>query len=309
MARFFNVLLSFTIFYLYSVGSVFANESFVLDLHAVYAKKSSILKIRSSKVMVVNQESGEVIYQKNAYSKGSIASLTKLMTAMVIIDSGLDLNKKIRISKLDIDKLKGTGSRLTIGTKLSRIDLLKIALMSSDNRAASALSRSYHSGKKGFIRAMNVKALQLGMHNSKFKDPTGLDKRNISTARDLVRMVSAAYQYPLIRKMTTTASGKVRVGRKRQTIGFMNTNSLVRKGIWDIGLSKTGFIREAGRCLVMQTNINGQPIIMVLLNSYGKYTRIADAKRIRKWMEKTFSTENKIAESSLVTSPVLLLSS
>jgi len=309
MAQFFKVLLSFTIFCIYSVGSVFANESFVLDLPAVYAKKSSILKVRSSKVMVVNQESGEVIYQKNAYSKGSIASLTKLMTAMVIIDSGLDLNKKIRISKLDIDKLKGTGSRLTIGTKLSLIELLKIALMSSDNRAASALSRFYPSGKKGFIRAMNVKALQLGMHNSKFKDPTGLDKRNISTARDLVRMVSAAYQYPLIRKMTTTASGKVRVGRKRQTIGFMNTNSLVRKGIWDIGLSKTGFIREAGRCLVMQTNISGQPIIMVLLNSYGKYTRIADAKRIRKWMEKIFSTKNRIAESSLITSPVLLLSS
>ena len=169
--------------------------------------------------------------------------------------------------------------------------------MSSDNRAASALARSYPSGKKGFIKAMNIKALQVGMHNSKFQDPTGLDKRNISTARDLVRMVEAAYQYPLIREMTTTVSGKIRVGRKKQTIGFMNTNSLVRKGNWEIGLSKTGFIREAGRCLVMQTKINDQSVIMILLNSYGKYTRIADARRIRSWMEKKLTNTNKVANS------------
>jgi len=293
----FKIFLSFVLIYFFSINIILANKNFFSQINFQVAKKSSGLKVRSSKVMVVNHESGEVIYQKNAYAKASIASLTKLMTAMVMIDSGINLNEKIKISKLDIDKLKWTGSRLPVGTRLSRLALLKISLMSSDNRAASALSRSYPSGKRGFIKAMNIKALQIGMHNSKFKDPTGLDKRNISTARDLVRMVGAAYQYPLIREMTTTASGKVRVGRNKKTIGFMNTNSLVRKGNWVIGLSKTGFIREAGRCLVMQTKINGQSVIMVLLNSYGKYTRIADAKRIRNWMEKKSITTNKLTRT------------
>tara|TARA_B110000003_G_scaffold77566_1_gene79098 strand:- start:30 stop:941 length:912 start_codon:yes stop_codon:yes gene_type:complete len=298
MQSFFQTFLVLILFL--SSNLSLAQESTLSPAEIFYAKKSSKLIVRSSKAMVVNQDSGRVIYQKNAYSSASIASLTKLMTAMVIIDSGIDLNVKVKISKQDIDKLKWTGSRIPIGTKLSRLQLLKISLMSSDNRAASALSRSYPSGKKGFIKAMNIKALQLGMHNSKFKDPTGLDKRNISTARDLVRMVGAAYQYPLIRELTTTVSGKVRVGRKKQSIGFKNTNSLVRKGQWNIGLSKTGFIREAGRCLVMQTVINNEAVIMVLLNSYGKYTRIADAKRIKRWMEESLAIKNKITRNSTI---------
>ena len=298
MQSFSQTFLVFILFFSSSFSST--QESTLSTTEIFYAKKSSKLIVRSSKVMVVNQDSGRVIYQKNAYSTASIASLTKLMTAMVIIDSGIDLNVKVKISKQDIDRLKWTGSRIPIGTKLSRLQLLKISLMSSDNRAASALSRSYPSGKKGFIKAMNIKALQLGMHNSKFKDPTGLDKRNISTARDLVRMVGAAYQYPLIRKLTTIVSEKVRVGRKKQSIGFKNTNSLVRKGQWNIGLSKTGFIREAGRCLVMQTVINNEAVIMVLLDSYGKYTRIADAKRIRRWMEESLAIKNKITRNSTI---------
>ena len=298
MQSFFQTFLVLILFL--SSNLSLAQESTLSPAEIFYAKKSSKLIVRSSKAMVVNQDSGRVIYQKNAYSSASIASLTKLMTAMVIIDSGIDLNVKVKISKQDIDKLKWTGSRIPIGTKLSRLQLLKISLMSSDNRAASALSRSYPSGKKGFIKAMNIKALQLGMHNSKFKDPTGLDKRNISTARDLVRMVGAAYQYPLIRELTTTVSGKVRVGRKKQSIGFKNTNSLVRKGQWNIGLSKTGFIRKAGRCLVMQTVINNEAVIMVLLNSYGKYTRIADAKRIKRWMEESLAIKNKITRNSTI---------
>ena len=298
MQSFFQTFLVLILFF--SSSFSLAQEPTLSPAEIFYAKKSSKLIVRSSKAMVVNQDSGRVIYQKNAYSSASIASLTKLMTAMVIIDSGIDLNVKVKISKQDIDKLKWTGSRIPIGTKLSRLQLLKISLMSSDNRAASALSRSYPSGKKGFIKAMNIKALQLGMHNSKFKDPTGLDKRNISTARDLVRMVGAAYQYPLIRELTTTISGKVRVGRKKQSIGFKNTNSLVRKGQWNIGLSKTGFIREAGRCLVMQTVINNEAVIMVLLNSYGKYTRIADAKRIKRWMEESLAIKNKITRNSTI---------
>jgi len=252
----------------------------------VFAKNKKSPDVRSAMAMVVHQESDKVIYQKKAYTKTSIASLTKLMTAMVLIDSGINLEDKVKISKLDIDRLKWTGSRIPIGTKLTRRQLLSISLMSSDNRAASALSRSYPGGKRAFIKAMNVKALKLGMHNSVFADPTGLDKRNISTARDLVRMARAAYQYPIIRELSTNPKGNVKIGKRKYTLGFANTNSLVRKGQWDIGLSKTGFIREAGRCLLMQTTINNEPVIMVLLDSYGKYTRIADAKRIRKWMEK-----------------------
>ena len=253
---------------------------------SLYVKNSKSLKVRSLKAIVVNQNTGEVIYEKKADAKASIASLTKLMTAMVVLDSGMDLNKKITLTKADIDRVKRTTSRLPIGAKLSRYELLKAALISSDNRAAFALSRSYPSGRKGFINAMNVKAIQLGMQKSQFRDPTGLDKRNISTAKDLLKLVRAAYQYSVIRELTTTPSESIKIGNKRNSIGFNNTNPLVRKGVWDIGLSKTGFIREAGRCLVLQTVIDGEPIIIILLNSYGKLTRFADVKRIRNWMNR-----------------------
>jgi len=265
--------------------------TFVKDLvsaknPSLYVKNSKSLKVRSLKAIVVNQNTGEVIYEKKADAKASIASLTKLMTAMVVLDSGMDLNKKITLTKADIDRVKRTTSRLPIGVKLSRYELLKAALISSDNRAAFALSRSYPSGRKGFINAMNVKAIQLGMQKSQFRDPTGLDKRNISTAKDLLKLVRAAYQYSVIRELTTTPSESIKIGNKRNSIGFNNTNPLVRKGVWDIGLSKTGFIREAGRCLVLQTVIDGEPIIIILLNSYGKLTRFADVKRIRNWMNR-----------------------
>ena len=263
-----------------------AKEPLSSNTKSLYVKNSKSLKVRSLKAIVVNQNTGEVIYEKKVDAKASIASLTKLMTAMVVLDSGMDLNKKITLTKADIDRVKRTTSRLPIGAKLSRYALLKAALISSDNRAAFALSRSYPSGRKGFINAMNVKAIQLGMQKSQFRDPTGLDKRNISTAKDLLKLVRAAYQYSLIRELTTTASENIKIGKKRNSIGFNNTNPLVRKGVWDIGLSKTGFIRESGRCLVLQTVIDGEPIIIVLLNSYGKLTRFADVKRIRNWMNK-----------------------
>ena len=263
-----------------------------------FAKYKSDPKVRSAKAMIVNQNNGKVIYQKNAYSEASIASLTKLMTAMVILDSKINLNKKIKITKHDIDRLKGTGSRIPIGSSITGYDLLKISLMSSDNRAASALSRAYPSGKKGFIKAKNVKALKLGMHNSKFADPTGLNKRNKSTARDLVRLVEAAFQYPKIRKITTTSQETFRIGKRKNEIGFVNTNRLVRKGTWNIGLSKTGFTRDAGRCLVMQATISNEPVIMIFLNSYGTLTRFADAQRVRKWIKKE-SIMNKISQISV----------
>ena len=260
-------------------------------------------KIRSLRAMIVNQQSGEIIYKKNSEQKASIASLTKLMTAMVILDSGLDLSEEVRISKKDIDKVKWTKSRLPIGGTLSRLELLKVALISSDNRAAYALSRTYPSGRKAFIEAMNVKAIQLGMENSQFRDPTGLDRRNISTAQDLVKMVQAAYEYKLIRQITTTPSEKVTIGKRNTPLGFMNTNRLVRRGVWDIGLSKTGFIREAGRCLVMQTTINDKPIIMVFLKSHGKYTRLGDANRVKKWIEKNNYKKSQITQLDYKVTP------
>jgi len=176
-------------------------------------------------------------------------------------------------------------------------------LMASDNRAASALSRSYPTGQKGFIDAMNVKAKQLGMFNTVFADPTGLNKNNVSTARDLVRMVQAAYQYPEIRNLTTQSKGEINYGKRNYKIGFVNTNRLVRKGDWDIGLSKTGFIREAGRCLVMQAMVKDEPVIMIFLDSYGKLTRFADAKRVKKWMEKNYNKSHQVTELRLSRQP------
>ena len=292
MHKFFGFLSLFILLLSVAFNSYADNQ--LSNLNNKFSKYMSDPKVRSPIAMIVNQNNGEVIYQKNAYSVGSIASLTKLMSAMVILDSKIDLNKKIKISKQDVDRLKGTGSRIPIGTLISGYDLLKISLMSSDNRAASALSRAYPSGKKGFIKAMNIKALKLGMHNSKFADPTGLNKRNKSTARDLVRMVEAAYQYPLIRKITTTPQEAFKIGKRKNEIGYVNTNRLVRKGTWDIGLSKTGFTRDAGRCLVMQATINNEPVIMIFLNSYGTLTRFADAQRVKKWIKKE-SIMNKIS--------------
>ena len=270
--------------------------SFVFLFNSLsYAKNSNLPDVRSAKAIVVNQKTGEVIYEKSAGSISSIASLTKLMTAMVILDSGVNLDQEIKITKADIDRIKRTGSRIPIGSKLTRYELLEFALMASDNRAASALSRSYPAGRQGLVDAMNVKAKKLGMFSTNFRDPTGLHKGNTSTAIDLVKMAQAAYQYPLIRKMTTEPQGEINYGKRNYKIGFVNTNRLVRKGIWDIGLSKTGFIRESGRCLIMQAIVNNEPVIMIFLNSYGKLTRFADAKRVKKWMEKNYIRQSQMS--------------
>ena len=270
--------------------------SFVFLFNSLsYAKNSNLPDVRSAKAIVVNQKTGEVIYEKSAGSVSSIASLTKLMTAMVILDSGVNLDQEIKITKADIDRIKRTGSRIPIGSKLTRYELLEFALMASDNRAASALSRSYPTGRQGLVDAMNVKAKKLGMFSTNFRDPTWLHKGNTSTAIDLVKMAQAAYQYPLIRKMTTEPQGEINYGKRNYKIGFVNTNRLVRKGIWDIGLSKTGFIRESGRCLIMQAIVNNEPVIMVFLNSYGKLTRFADAKRVKKWMEKNYIRQSQMS--------------
>jgi serine-type D-Ala-D-Ala endopeptidase (penicillin-binding protein 7) len=246
---------------------------------------SGVLQLASSKALIINQNTGEVIYAKNTNLPTPIASITKLMTAMVMLDAKLSLDDEIYVSDEDVDYLKGTGSRLSVGSKLSRSDMLQLALMASENRAASALAHNYPGGKYAFVKAMNVKAQELGLKNTHFADPTGLDSENVSTAEDLAKMVQAAYQYAEIRLASTSPSYDVYVGGREYPVGFVNTNGLVRAGEWQIGLSKTGFINEAGRCLVMQAIIAGEPMIVVLLDSNGKLSRIGDANRIRKWME------------------------
>jgi len=246
---------------------------------------SGILQLASNKALIINQNTGEVIYAKNTNLPSPIASITKLMTAMVMLDAKQPLDEVIEISSEDVDYLKGTGSRLSVGSRLSRGEFLQLALMASENRAASALANNYPGGKGIFVKAMNAKALELGLGSTHFVDPTGLDSENVSTAEDLAKMVQAAFQYPEIRAATTTASREVYVEGHNYPVNFNNTNGLVREGEWEIGLSKTGFINEAGRCLVMQTKIAGEPMIIVLLDSYGKLTRIGDANRIRRWME------------------------
>jgi serine-type D-Ala-D-Ala endopeptidase (penicillin-binding protein 7) len=250
---------------------------------------SGILQLASSKALIINQNTGEVIYAKNTNQSAPIASITKLMTAMVMLDAKQSLDDEIYVSDEDVDYLKGTGSRLSVGSKLSRSDMLQLALMASENRAASALAHNYPGGRIAFVKAMNYKAHELGLKNTHFTDPTGLDSGNVSTAEDLAKMVQAAYQYAEIRLASTSPSHDVYVEGRAYPVGFVNTNGLVRAGEWQIGLSKTGFISEAGRCLVMQATIAGEPMILILLDSNGKLSRIGDANRVRKWME--FNTE------------------
>ncbi|MES1986475.1 MAG: D-alanyl-D-alanine endopeptidase [Pseudomonadota bacterium] len=246
---------------------------------------SGPLELASSKALVINQLTGEILYAKNTSQSTPIASVTKLMTAMVMLDAHLPMDDLLFIGDEDVDYLKRTHSRLNVGTQLTRGELLQLALMSSENRAASALARNYPGGIGVFMAAMNRKAEVLGMKSTHFYDATGLDSNNVSTAEDLVKMVNAAYHYPEIRQVTTTASQEITLYGRENPINFVNTNSLVRGSDWVIGLSKTGFINEAGRCLVMQAEISGQPMIIVLLDSAGKQSRIGDANRIRKWIE------------------------
>jgi len=242
------------------------------------------LDLKSSSVLVFNQKDARVLYGKNTEAVQPIASITKLMTAMVVLDARLPLDEPLTISEADVDDIKHTRSRLRVGTVLKREELLLLALMSSENRAASALSRHYPGGHRAFVAAMNQKALELEMWRTRFSDGTGLSSDNVSTASDLAKMVQAAYNYPLIREFTTETSHLVSAGRGRP-LEYRNSNGLVKSPQWEIGLSKTGYIAEAGRCLVMQARIAATPVVIVLLDSWGKQTRIGDANRIKKWME------------------------
>ncbi|WP_186054997.1 D-alanyl-D-alanine endopeptidase [Burkholderia gladioli] len=241
------------------------------------------LALRSSVAYVVDQNNSEPLLDKNSRAVVPIASISKLMTAMVVLDSKASLDEQIAVTDEDRDYEKGTGSRLSVGSVLSREDMLHIALMASENRAAAALSRYYPGGRPAFIAAMNAKAKSLGMTDTHFENSTGLTSLNVSSARDLVKMIDAAYQYPLIRRFSTDRTYTVFTGKR--SLVYNSTNALVRNPSWDIGLQKTGFINEAGECLVMQTTIHGRPIVMVLLDSFGKYSRVADASRVRNWLD------------------------
>lgn len=250
-------------------------------------RASADLNLRSASALVLDQHTGESIYEKNVEVETPIASITKLMTAMVTLDASLPLGEEITVLDEDVDRLKGTRSRLRLGTTLSREDLMHLALIASENRAAAALSRAYPGGRAAFVEAMNRKAHALGMQHTHFVDGTGLSSGNRSTAADLAKLVDAAYRYPLIRRISTTGSYELEVPGKRRMkqLVFNNTNPLTKWEKWDIGVSKTGYISEAGHCLVMQAKIAERKVIIVLLDSWGKYSRIGDANRIRKWME------------------------
>ncbi|HEV3009216.1 MAG TPA: D-alanyl-D-alanine endopeptidase [Burkholderiales bacterium] len=261
----------------------------VLFLSVGFAQAQDVRKIalRSSSALVQDAETGEVVFGKNTDAVVPIASITKLMTAMVILDSGLDLEENVVLHREDAVAMKGSRSRLQTGLSISRGDLLLLALMSSENRAAAALGRSYPGGMEVFVDAMNTKGALIGMHESRFVEPTGLSPANVSTASDLARLVRAAHEYPLIREYSTKDRAAVRAttGRKTRALNYGNTNGLVRSKYWEIELSKTGYISEAGRCLVMHVRLAEKDLIVVLLDSWGKHSRIGDANRIRKWLE------------------------
>jgi serine-type D-Ala-D-Ala endopeptidase (penicillin-binding protein 7) len=240
------------------------------------------LDLRSSAALVIDHDTDEVLFSKNDQAVLPIASITKLMTAMVVVDAEQPLDEQLKVVRVALDTPRNNQTKLKAGANLTRGELLHLALMSSENRAAYALGMHYPGGLTELVTAMNLKAKELGMHDSSFVEPTGLSSKNQSSARDLALLVKAAYQHPVLRQYSTTPDAEVPVGKR--LVQFRNTNSLVRSASWEIGLQKTGFISEAGRCLVMQAQLAGRNLIVVLLDSVGRYSRIADAERIRRWV-------------------------
>ena len=246
-------------------------------------KVSDPLALESSVALVMDQDTKEVLLSKNEQAVLPIASISKLMTGLVVANAQLPLDEVITITQADVDTVKGSRSRLAVGTQLTRGELLHLALMSSENRAAHALGRTYPGGMDEFVKQMNVKAKLLGMTATRFVEPTGLSSGNQSSARDLAALVNVAHAEPLLRSFSTSPGAEVEVGKR--TLQFNNTNRLVKNENWAIDLQKTGYISEAGRCLVMQTEVAGRKLIMVFLDSVGKYSRLGDAQRVREWVE------------------------
>jgi D-alanyl-D-alanine endopeptidase (penicillin-binding protein 7) len=241
--------------------------------------------LQSRAALIMDADTGEVLYGKNMSESVPIASITKLMTAIIVLDAKQNMDEVLTVTDADIDRLKNSHSRLRVGTKLPRKDMLVLALMSSENRAASALARNYPGGLKAAIRAMNQKAASLGMRHSRFADGTGLNANNRASLLDLAKLVKAAGSYPQIHQASTTSSRMVRVAGLKQPIKYNNTNPLVNNKGWNIGVTKTGYIREAGMCLVMQARIASTNTVLVLMDSWGKRTRVGDAARVKQWME------------------------
>jgi D-alanyl-D-alanine endopeptidase (penicillin-binding protein 7) len=255
------------------------------------------LSLKSSVALVIDQDTQEVLFSKNDHAVLPIASLTKLMTGVIISGGNLAMDEVLTVTQDDVDTEKGSSSRLRVGTALTRGELLHLALMSSENRAAHALGRTYPGGLQAFVSLMNAKAQMLGMKDTRYVEPTGLSSLNQSSAQDLATLVNAAHADPVLRELSTSSGYQVAVGR--QTLQYNNTNRLVKNPDWDIGLQKTGYISEAGQCLVMQTKIAGRKLIMVFLDSAGKFSRLADAERVRRWVESRPLTiqKLKVAES------------
>ena len=251
----------------------------IAGLHAEHDS----LQLKSSVALVVDQDTKEVLFSKNEHAVLPIASITKLMTGLLVSEAHLPDEEMISITDADVDTEKGSSSRLTVGTDLSRGELLHLALRSSENRAAHALGRTYPGGLARFVELMNSRAKTLGMHDTRYVEPTGLSSKNQSSARDLATLVSFAYGDQTLRELSTSTGYQVEVGRR--TLQYTNTNRLVKNPAWDIGIQKTGYIAEAGQCLVMQAKVAGRKLIMVFLDSAGKLSRIADAERVRHWVE------------------------
>jgi len=246
-------------------------------------RTSDPLSLKSSVAFVLDQDTNEVLFAKNSQAVLPIASLTKLMTALIVVEAHQPLDEVLTITEADVDTEKNSSSRLAVGTRLTREEMLHLALMASENRAAHALGRHYPGGLQAFVAAMNRKAHEIGMSSTRYVEPTGLSSNNQSSAPDLAVLVKTAYNYPLLREFSTSQAHQVAVGGRH--LQFRNTNGLVRNQSWDIGLQKTGYIAEAGRCLVMQARLAGRKLIMVFLDSSGKYSRLADAERVRHWLE------------------------
>ena len=259
--------------------------------------KTDALALKSSVAFVVDQDTKEVLFSKNENAVLPIASITKLMTGVVISEAHLSMDENIEITQADVDTEKGSRSRLVVGTELSRGELLHLALMASENRAAHALGRTFPGGLQRFVGLMNSKARGLGMVDTQYVEPTGLNSRNQSSAKDLATLVNYAYGDATLRELSTSTGYQVEVGNR--TLQYNNTNRLVKSPAWDIGLQKTGYITEAGQCLVMQAKIAGRKLIMVFLDSAGKLTRIADAERVRKWVETSHPAGTKASPLAL----------
>lgn len=272
------------------VAAVPAKPSFgeIAGLHGA----QDPLDLKSSVALVIDQDTREVLFRKNDQAVLPIASLTKLMTGVIVSGAKLPMDEVITVTQDDVDTEKHSSSRLRVGTSLTRGELLHLALMSSENRAAHALGRTYPGGMATFVSLMNAKAKLLGMNDTSYAEPTGLSSRNQSSAQDLATLVNAAHGDPLLRELTTSTGYQVAVGNR--TLQYNNTNRLVKNPEWDIGLQKTGYISEAGQCLVMQTKIAGRKLIMVFLDSAGKLSRLGDAERVRRWVEANPVVDRKL---------------